>query len=506
MSGQHTDPADQRTDADGMSGQQLDQQPDQQLDQQPDQQLNQQLNQPGQPGHGSTTAIDISAARDLVDAAETGGRVFPTWLRIAGPNRRFVVGVPSPAPDRDSGQLDRGSWRASGLRSVPGLRQLSGLPPGLVVRPPGRWLLRAAGRGRAWLIGPLVQRQGVPWFDIVLGLAVVFASYFLFVRVELPYQEALTQRDRVRRRYRWWRWCCWRRGARWGRRCRSWRCRWFCCASIPRPSAVGSVLDMRNVRLDQFAEQMSLSTNGIYGTPIGVVAQTVFLFVLMGSLLDRAGAGAWFTQLAFAAVGRFRGGPGKAAVLASGFTGLVSGSSIANTVTTGTFTIPMMKKAGYPAVKAGAIEVASSTNGQLMPPIMGAAAFLIAETIGMDYSELILAALIPAVISYIALIWITHLEAAKLDLKPVPRDQIPPFWATFRSGLHYLIPLGFLIWMLMVGRQSAEKSALYAIIALAGLMVVRDQIVGRVNRRRGIGHSATRWSRCSPAWSPAGAT
>lgn len=419
----------------------------------------------------------------MVAAAESGGRVFPRWFAIvmavlAGAWSVFHLLLPT-AILLDS-TVVRGVHLCFGLFlvfvSFPALRQ-------------GSWLARASDRLLArwpwtrWLLGPLVQRQGVPWFDLFIAtLAVIAASYFLFVRNELPNQETLTARDIV---------------AAVSLVVLVLLAAWRALGPALPIVALGlillrfntetigsliSTLDMRDLRMDQFAEQMSLSTNGIYGTPIGVVAQTVFLFVLMGSLLDRAGAGAWFTQLAFAAVGRFRGGPGKAAVLASGFTGLVSGSSIANTVTTGTFTIPMMQRAGYPAVKAGAIEVASSTNGQLMPPIMGAAAFLIAENIGMPYSELIVAAAIPAVASYIALIWITHIEAAKLDLKPVPRDQIPRFWATFRGGLHYLIPLGFLLWMLMVGRQSAEKSAFYAILALAGLMVVRDQVVARAER------------------------
>jgi len=132
--------------------------------------------------------------------------------------------------------------------------------------------------------------------------------------------------------------------------------------------------------LDSLLSKQTLSTGGIYGTPLRVSATMVFLFVLFGRMLERSGGGRFFVQLAFSLVGRFRGGPAKAAVLASGLTGMVSGSSIANVVTTGTFTIPLMKKAGYPAERAAAIEVAASTNGQLMPPIMGAAAFIIAPS------------------------------------------------------------------------------------------------------------------------------
>ncbi len=147
----------------------------------------------------------------------------------------------------------------------------------------------------------------------------------------------------------------------------------------------------------------------------------VFLFVLFGSLLERAGAGNYFIWVAFSLLGHMRGGPAKAAVVASALTGLISGSSIANVVTTGTFTIPLMKRVGFSAEKAGAVEVASSTNGQLTPPVMGAAAFLMIEFVGISYIEVIKNAFLPAVISYIALVYIVHLEACKAGLKGLPR-------------------------------------------------------------------------------------
>ncbi len=159
-----------------------------------------------------------------------------------------------------------------------------------------------------------------------------------------------------------------------------------------------------------------LDTGGVFGIPLGVSTAFVFLFVLFGSMLDKAGAGNYFIQLAFAGLGSLRGGPAKAAVVGSGMTGLISGSSIANVVTTGTFTIPLMRKVGFSAEKAGAVEVASSVNGQIMPPVMGAAAFLMVEFVGIPYVEVIKHAFIPAVISYIALIYIVHLEALKLDM------------------------------------------------------------------------------------------
>jgi TRAP transporter 4TM/12TM fusion protein len=160
-----------------------------------------------------------------------------------------------------------------------------------------------------------------------------------------------------------------------------------------------------------------LGTEGVFGVALGVSTGMVFMFVLFGSLLESAGAGNYFIRVAFAGLGHLRGGPAKAAVVSSGMTGLVSGSSIANVVTTGTFTIPLMKKTGFSAEKAGAVEVACSTNGQLMPPVMGAAAFLMVEYVGISYIEVIKHAFLPAVISYIALIYIVHLEACKMGLK-----------------------------------------------------------------------------------------
>lgn len=160
-----------------------------------------------------------------------------------------------------------------------------------------------------------------------------------------------------------------------------------------------------------------LTTQGVFGIALGVSTSFVFLFVLFGALLDKAGAGNYFIKVAFSLLGHYKGGPAKAAVVASGMTGLISGSSIANTVTTGTFTIPMMKRVGFSSEKAGAVEVASSVNGQIMPPVMGAAAFLMVEYVGISYVEVIKHAFLPALISYIALIYIVHLEALKANLQ-----------------------------------------------------------------------------------------
>ena len=171
-----------------------------------------------------------------------------------------------------------------------------------------------------------------------------------------------------------------------------------------------------------------ITTEGVFGIALGVSTSFVFLFVLFGSLLDKAGAGNYFIQVAFSLMGHLRGGPAKAAVVASAMTGLISGSSIANVVTTGTFTIPLMKRVGFSAEKAGAVEVASSVNGQIMPPVMGAAAFLMVEYVGIPYFDVVRHAFLPAAISYIALVYIVHLEAMKLNMQGLPRAVEPKPW------------------------------------------------------------------------------
>lgn len=229
----------------------------------------------------------------------------------------------------------------------------------------------------------------------------------------------------------------------------------------------------KGASLNKLAGHMYLTTEGVFGVPLGVSAGFVFLFVLFGSLLDKAGAGEYFINLAYALLGKFRGGPAKAAVVASGFTGIMSGSSIANTVTTGTFTIPLMKKTGFKPEQAGAVESAASTMGQLMPPIMGAAAFIMAEFLGMAYSDVVIAAFIPAFVTYFALLYIVHLEALKLGLKGMNPDELPKKWKTFVQGIHYLIPIFFLLYTLIVLRQSAASAAFNAIMLLMILMVIQ---------------------------------
>ena len=216
-----------------------------------------------------------------------------------------------------------------------------------------------------------------------------------------------------------------------------------------------------------------LDQEAIFGIPIGVSVDFIFLFVLFGALLETAGGGKYFLDLAFAMVGKMRGGPAKAAILGSGMTGLISGSSIANTVTTGTFTIPIMKKTGFSDEKAGAIEVSSSVNGQIMPPVMGAAAFVMASFIGVTYFEVVKHAFLPAIISYIALFYISHLEALKLNLKGMDDSDVPNLKKTFLSGIHFLIPIFVLIYMLVYLRFTASYSIFYATISLIFVNLIR---------------------------------
>ncbi|OEU73266.1 MAG: C4-dicarboxylate ABC transporter [Desulfuromonadales bacterium C00003068] len=235
-------------------------------------------------------------------------------------------------------------------------------------------------------------------------------------------------------------------------------------------------LAFKGVSLPRYLSQITLSTEGIYGIPLDVSARIVFLFVLFGAMLDKAGAGKFFIDVAMSLLGRYKGGPAKAAVLSSGLSGLVSGSSIANVVTTGTFTIPLMKKVGYPAHKAAAVEVAASTNGQLMPPIMGAAAFIIAEYVNVPYLDVVKAATVPAFASYAALFYLTHLEACKLGMKGLAKADLPRFVSTFMSGLHFLIPIFVLLYELIIPRHSPDLAAFRAIGVLAILMILQRLI------------------------------
>jgi len=223
-----------------------------------------------------------------------------------------------------------------------------------------------------------------------------------------------------------------------------------------------------------------MQTEGVFGVALGVSTTMIFLFVLFGALLDRAGGGNWFIKVAIALLGALRGGPAKASVLSSMMTGMISGSSIANTVTTGTFTIPLMKKIGFSAEKAGAVEVASSTNGQLTPPVMGAAAFLMVEYVNIPYIDVVKHAFLPAVISYIALLYIVHLESLKMGLEGLKKDGrkigVLMIMILFLSGFIFFGAATFLmvfVRMLLDPIMGDTVYAALAILAVLYLVLVR---------------------------------
>ena len=327
------------------------------------------------------------------------------------------------------------------------------------------------------------------------------------------------------------------------------------------------VIAHKGASIPRMISHMWLVTEGVFGIALGVSVAFIFVFVLFGTLLDRAGGGNYMMQVSFALLGHMRGGPAKVAVVSSALNGLISGSSVSNVVSGGIFTIPLMKKAGYGGVKAAAIETASSVNGQIMPPVMGAAAFLMVEYVGIPYSEIIRHAFIPAVISYIALFYIVHLEAMRLGMEPMAKVRertasaallswalglagtiaafgaiyyvaigtqmafgaaapwilgallialyiystwvaarepdlpvdididnpvLPPAWPTVKAGMHFLIPIGVLLWCLMVEELSPGLSAFYAIVAQVILMTTQRPMIEFFRGKKSFGIEFTR--------------
>ena len=226
---------------------------------------------------------------------------------------------------------------------------------------------------------------------------------------------------------------------------------------------IPGMMGHRGFSVSRIVSHMYLTTEGLLGTPLGVSATFVFLFVLFGAFLHSTGLGKFFIDLALGAAGRYVGGPAKVAVLASGFFGTISGSSVANTVSTGTFTIPLMKSVGYRGSFAGAVEAASSTGGQIMPPIMGAAAFIMAQFLGVGYMEIAKAALIPALLYYLAVGFMVHMEAKRLGLKGIPKERLPVTSKVLREGGYLLVPIFVLIYLLIEG-YTPFKSAYYCIV------------------------------------------
>jgi TRAP transporter 4TM/12TM fusion protein len=411
------------------------------------------------------------------------------------------------------------------------------------------------------------QRAGVPWFDWILGLIGALAgAYFLFFYGELatrPGQPNL--QDIV--------------VASCGliflleatRRAVGLPMTLLAIAFLAYTilgQLLPEVIAHKGASWERLLVHQWLTTEGVFGVALGVSVGYIFIFVLFGSLLDKAGAGNYMMQVSFAALGHLRGGPAKVAVVSSGLNGLISGSSVSNVVSGGIFTIPLMTKAGYGGVKAGAIETASSVNGQIMPPVMGAAAFLMVEYVGIPYTDIIKHAFLPALISYIALFYIVHLEALKLGLEPtaqarerpfhqkltawglgvsgsivvcsliywvaqgaknlfgpvaapwvlgallgalyvytvrvaarcpdLPQDididnpVLPDTWPTVKAGVHFLIPIGVLIWCLMIEELSPALSAFWATAMLIALMATQRPLTAYFRGKRRIAREAKR--------------
>jgi len=229
---------------------------------------------------------------------------------------------------------------------------------------------------------------------------------------------------------------------------------------------IPGLLGHKGYSLGRVISQMYLTTEGIFGVPLGVSASYIFLFIFLTSMLEKLGMGQFLLQLAMALMGRFTGGPAKVAVIASGFMGSINGSAVANVVGTGTFTIPLMKNNGYRPHFAGAVESCASSGGQLMPPIMGAAAFIIAEFLGIPYIHVVVAAIIPAALYYLCVLFGVHFEAGRLGLKGLPKAELPSAGKVLKEGWFFLIPLGILVFFLAVLQYTPIRSGFYAIVSM----------------------------------------
>lgn len=233
------------------------------------------------------------------------------------------------------------------------------------------------------------------------------------------------------------------------------------------------ILRHRGYDWDTLAYNFLATTEGIFGTAIGVSATYIILFILFGAFLAKSGMSALFNDLALAIAGQTRGGPAKVAAIASGFMGSINGSAIANVVSTGAFTIPMMKKVGYSRTFAGAVESTASVGGQILPPVMGAAAFIMAETLGVPYTTVAITAIVPALLYYISLIVQIHLRATRQGLQGVSRENLPAVWDVLKERGHLLIPLLFLIYMLFFSGRTILYSALLTIVVTVIVATLR---------------------------------
>ncbi len=233
------------------------------------------------------------------------------------------------------------------------------------------------------------------------------------------------------------------------------------------------ILSIPELRWESIIQNLWYNTeNGVFGIPVTVSVQFIYIFILFGAFLEKSGAGQWFIDLAYAATGTRKGGPAKASILASGFMGTISGSSIANTVTTGAFTIPLMKRSGYSPEFSGAVEAAASSGGQILPPVMGAAAFLIVQYTGTPFADVIMVAAIPAVVFFFGVWVMVHLEAVRADIGGLDPSELVDIRSHLMRGWFYLVPLGLLLFYLIVERLSVARSAWFTIVAIGVLITL----------------------------------
>jgi TRAP transporter 4TM/12TM fusion protein len=285
------------------------------------------------------------------------------------------------------------------------------------------WAFALAGAAVAlyqwWEYVPLIRRSGFPLTrDIVVGvvaLVTVFAAAWVVMGPALPIIAGLFLAYSLFGQY------------------------------LPRP------LNHRGYDFEQVIDHMAFGTEGIYGIPVYVSATYIFLFILFGSFLERAGMIRLFTDVSLGLVGHARGGAAKVSVISSGLMGTISGSGVANVVTTGQFTIPLMKRFGYRAAFAGGVEATASMGGQIMPPVMGAVAFIMAETLGIEYYEVVKAAIVPAILYFASTFWMVHLEAGKRNLLGLPKSELPSPLAALRTGWYLILPLAALVYLLFSG-------------------------------------------------------
>jgi len=228
----------------------------------------------------------------------------------------------------------------------------------------------------------------------------------------------------------------------------------------------------RGMDLSYFISYQYVSTNGIWSTPVAVSATFVAIFVIFASFLTKSGVGNFFMNASQAVAGGMTGGPAKVAVVSSAAMGSISGSAVGNVVTTGSVTIPLMKKMGFPAALAGAIEATASTGGQIMPPVMGAAAFIIASIVGVPYLKVCVACAFPAILYFFSALCQVHFEAKKLSLSGLPRDQLPRLWPVVKKEGHLLLPLVILIYLLITG-STAMKAGFYAVVAVVAVSAIQ---------------------------------